>query len=163
MPTSRSGVWANPRHGTTTGYSNYGCRCGPCRAKNAERHRGWVSRHLARAQTKARLYYHAHPERRRPNTLRRYSVSSTIFDKMLEEQYGRCAICGHCPQGAVLQVDHDHRCCPGQKSCGRCVRGLLCGPCNRAIGLLNDDSGRAKRVVEYLDQYTPKGIVRVAD
>ena len=26
---------SDPRHGTINGYSNHGCRCGPCRAANA--------------------------------------------------------------------------------------------------------------------------------
>lgn len=29
------------------------------------------------------------------------------------------------------EVDHDRACCPGKVSCRRCVRGLVCGPCNR--------------------------------
>ena len=26
----------------------------------------------------------------------------------------------------ILVVDHDHDCCPGGRTCGRCVRGVLC-------------------------------------
>lgn len=38
-----------------------------------------------------------------------------------------------------LAVDHDHACCPGHYSCGKCVRGLLCQDCNIAAGKLRDD------------------------
>lgn len=59
---------------------------------------------------------------------------------MLTAQDGVCGFCGK-PETTVqngkivaLAVDHDHSCCPGKQSCGRCVRGLLCHLCNLAIG-----------------------------
>ena len=38
--------------------------------------------------------------------------------------------CEACGRVATLSVDHDHACCPGQMSCGRCIRGSICQPCN---------------------------------
>lgn len=51
---------------------------------------------------------------------------------------------------ATLQVDHDHRHCPGPFSCGLCVRGLLCSGCNATLGMINDDVERLSGLVEYL-------------
>lgn len=52
----------------------------------------------------------------------------------------------HCRCGRVVgvtkepNVDHWHGCphCSG-KGCRRCVRGLLCGPCNTFLGYIGDD------------------------
>src|SRR5690625_6229484 len=60
------------------------------------------------------------------------------MDAMLKEQGGICAVCGIDPDHKWA-VDHDHSCCPGTKSCGRCVRGILCDRCNTAIGTLGED------------------------
>lgn len=148
MPASKSGIWKNPRHGTITGYKNYGCRCSPCRRANAEAHRRWTSKNRPHTRAKAREYYKAHPERRRVQTLRRYGVTPEQFDAMLVEQERACAICG--ATDGILHVDHDHACCAGQRSCGGCVRGLLCANCNKAIGLLDDDPVRLDRAIAYL-------------
>ncbi|WP_141658660.1 hypothetical protein [Carbonactinospora thermoautotrophica] len=34
----------DPRHGTTNGYGNLGCRCDRCRAANREQHREYLRR-----------------------------------------------------------------------------------------------------------------------
>lgn len=82
---------------------------------------------------------------------RQYGITADQYDAMLAAQNGGCAICLRPPREASLHVDHDHACCPERKkSCGKCVRGLLCEDCNRALGMLGDDRDRIKRVLEYL-------------
>lgn len=70
---------------------------------------------------------------------RLYGMSFETYQARLDAQGGACAICAREPTGRSLTVDHDHSCCPGEKTCGKCVRGLLCHGCNMGLGLLRDD------------------------
>lgn len=72
-----------------------------------------------------------------------------------------CQICG--AGDTVLQVDHDHACCPGKYACGNCVRGMVCAGCNAFLGKVGDDVDRlAERMrdddtrVAYLRQWLAK-------
>jgi hypothetical protein len=69
-------------------------------------------------------------------------------DALVAFQGGACAICGRL--GEPLQVDHDHRHCPGREGCRACVRGALCGRCNTALGRFGD--ARIPRLIAYLSR-----------
>jgi hypothetical protein len=60
------------------------------------------------------------------------------------------AMRGDGPRRPRLVVDHDHNCCPGEKSCGQCVRGFLCTLCNSAAGMVLDDPATADALADYL-------------
>lgn len=83
-------------------------------------------------------------ERQRDLRLQReYGLSAEQYDILLESQHGVCALCRRADKsGYALAVDHDHK-------DGR-VRGLLCGQCNRALGLLEDDVVVLARAIDYL-------------
>lgn len=68
--------------------------------------------------------------------LSRYGLTQEDFARMLEAQDYCCAMCGEpFEEGQPIFIDHDHACCPDEKSsCGRCVRGLLELSCNTALG-----------------------------
>lgn len=69
--------------------------------------------------------------RARERSLKKYyGLTLEHYNDLAEKQGGMCGICGGDGVGKTLAVDHDHRCCPGRVSCGRCVRGLLCHGCN---------------------------------
>jgi hypothetical protein len=77
-----------------------------------------------------------------------YGVTVRQYDTMLEEQNGKCALCGK-PEKTLLHgkvkrlaVDHDHK-------TGK-VRGLLCNFCNRGLGYFLDDSALLKRASTYV-------------
>lgn len=61
-----------------------------------------------------------------------YGLEPGEYEELLAWQGGTCAIPGCRARGVVkrLAIDHDHSCCPGPVSCGKCVRGLVCGPHN---------------------------------
>lgn len=84
--------------------------------------------------------------------LRKYRITLDDYERLLNAQGGRCAICqtAECSTGKRFAVDHDHACCSGPKTCGKCVRGLLCNNCNRLLGYLHDDIERARSVIAYL-------------
>lgn len=76
----------------------------------------------------------------RRRRLKSYNLTLDGYDQLLAKQDGRCAVCRELPRDGVdLTVDHDHRCCPPSKSCGNCIRGLLCHGCNMRLGQLESD------------------------
>lgn len=89
------------------------------------------------------------PERRREENLRRYGLTVAEYEAILARQGGVCAICRQV--SAPWHVDHDHSCCPMKlRSCGKCVRGLLCSKCNTGIGQFRDDPQWLMRAGAYV-------------
>ncbi|AYN59130.1 endonuclease VII [Arthrobacter phage Yang] len=65
----------------------------------------------------------------------------------------KCEICAApfvTPSDA--HVDHDHKCCPGAYSCGKCRRGLLCSRCNTTLGRVGDDVDLLRAMAGYLSR-----------
>lgn len=83
---------------------------------------------------------------------RQYGISLGEYDAMLESQDYKCRICAKTEEenGKALAIDHDHKCCSGRKSCGKCVRGLLCNSCNWIIGAMNDDPANFDKAKRYI-------------
>lgn len=71
----------------------------------------------------------------------RYGITLAEYRELERKQNGACAFCSRKPKSRRLHLDHDH-------STSR-VRGLLCYPCNRALGVLEKN---VDKVVEYLRQ-----------
>jgi predicted nucleic acid-binding Zn ribbon protein len=60
-----------------------------------------------------------------------------------------CQLCGATDRRLV--IDHDHACCPQEKACGRCVRGMLCQPCNVGLGMFRESPALLHRAARYLE------------
>lgn len=73
-----------------------------------------------------------------------YGITPEQYDALLESQGGTCGICklNKPHRGEFMCVDHCH-------STGD-VRGILCGDCNRAIGLLKDNVESLRSAIKYL-------------
>lgn len=93
----------------------------------------------------------------------RYKLSSTRFIALLFRQRF-CCPCGLMfSELLVPQVDHDHTCCVGEKSCGMCIRGLLCKRCNQLLGIAQDDPHYLPLfLVEYLASWLRRRINEAA-
>lgn len=69
----------------------------------------------------------------------RHRLTQQDLDQLLKEQDSVCAIC---PSATALHVDHDHQTDE--------VRGLLCSPCNLALGIFQDSPEILRRAASYL-------------
>jgi hypothetical protein len=79
--------------------------------------------------------------------LRKYGITSQIFDTMLDDQCGRCAICGtHFESSKATHIDHCH-------ISGK-VRALLCRHCNLVLGHAKESVQILENAVQYLNQHS---------
>lgn len=112
------------------------------RAYFRQKYREDIEFHHARFKRRTKKY------RRKQHLQYDYGLSWDRYEQMLKAQKSHCAICGDLME--EVHVDHDHACCSGRKSCGKCIRGLLCAKCNVGIGLFNDDPSLLKAAIKYL-------------
>lgn len=102
-----------------------------------------------------RSRYQTDPEYRRRQLSQqhkaRHGITLDEKEAMLAAQGGRCAACpATAPGGHGWATDHNHACCPGTRSCGRCIRGILCNNCNLALGHVADSVERLQGLINYL-------------
>jgi hypothetical protein len=87
----------------------------------------WYARN--REKELARIRDSRTPEdRKHANWWAKYRLRPTQVIAMLDEQAGRCAICGRDISDFSFVVDHDHT--------TGAVRGLLCRRCNTVVGFV---------------------------
>lgn len=76
---------------------------------------------------------------------REYGLTLEQYEKMLDGQNGKCAICLREPTKKI-HVDHCHA--------SGAVRGLLCNGCNAGIGCFEEDVERMKLAIKYVRKFS---------
>ena len=74
--------------------------------------------------------------------LNRYGLTPDTYKALQDKQNHKCKICLSDFSGVRCHIDHDHE-------TGK-VRGLLCGLCNTAVGMLKESEFNFLRTVAYL-------------
>lgn len=93
------------------------------------------------------LHYHC-KACRKEESLKKYGLTLSEYDDILESQGGLCAICktddprGHSKAGR-FHVDHNHT--------SGAVRGLLCHDCNTGLGFFKDSTALLEKAKDYLN------------
>jgi len=101
-------------------------------------------------------YYNSNPDKKAlknqmnsiaaPNW-KRHKITENQYLEMFNEYDGKCHAC---KDRKATNIDHDHSCCDKNRSCGNCVRGLLCNQCNTALGLLGDSEDKISGLLKYM-------------
>lgn len=120
---------------TTRKVSAPGPRCATCHRERR------IQASLTRRLVYVAKQYNLTPEQ--------YEALRSLLRRNSKGQY----ICPLCDRNQARCVDHDHECCPGKTSCGKCVRGLICSPCNKFLGHLRDNPEAFARFIVYLESY----------
>jgi hypothetical protein len=105
----------------------------------------------AKAHYRESILKHHKDKRKRKyiNLNSKYGVEENIYEEILREQDGKCAICGnretakhHNGEVKSLAVDHNHD--TGE------IRGLLCQKCNVGLGHFKDNPTLLQNAIAYL-------------
>lgn len=121
---------------------------GSCRDGEAKKAREWRATNPGRHAQAKRDWARKHPERHARGLLRRAALRLRLdADAVLahfDAHNGLCDVCAQ-PDGTYkrLAIDHCHH--------TGAFRGLLCGRCNKAIGLMSDEPERLRRAAGYLE------------
>ena len=108
--------------------------------------RAYRMTHRKAVNESRRNYYQRNKELCWARTIERlYGINSDDYYAKLKAQRGQCKICGTTKFGlrnTHLHIDHDHK--------TKRIRGLLCGRCNKMLGLARDNWRILQRAIYYL-------------
>lgn len=116
--------------------------------KKRAKYRAWQKAHPERCNARNRTWRKNNPAKskaaaRRTKLKQKYGITEADYDRLVQLQFGVCAICGTAPsKGRRLVVDHCH--------VTSRVRGLLCANCNIALGMARDSMHLLLQMARYL-------------
>jgi len=114
--------------------------------------KNWVSKNPDRVREYARRRKDKNPgatwrsktSKRNNNLKFKYGITEADYQAVLQNQDGKCAICGQTPSRRKLSVDHNHR--------TGVVRGLLCNNCNTGVGYFQENPTLLQAAALYLSK-----------
>ena len=128
-------------------------RCKKCVKKKRKQHYN-ENKEVVKARVIS--YRNQNPEKIRDTKLKQaYGVGIDYFNAKLKEQGGVCAGCGQNRKvlwrgkEVAMALDHDHS--------NKNPRGVLCIKCNRAYGLLEENTQTMLNLIEYTKKYQKVG------
>ena len=117
-------------------------RCKKCISENGKEK--YKNNPIPMREYKKQQYYNDPSKFRERQLKRDFGIDLLVYNNMFEEQYGVCAICGKVDRDKRLAVDHNHL--------TKKVRGLLCGDCNRGLGIFKDQIFLLQKAISYLEK-----------
>lgn len=121
--------------------------------ENKDKRLEWKNKNKEKLAEYFKMHYNSNPElkeikkkRNRKNRFKNYQITEEQYKDLFEQQSGKCLGCGTHQDdlSKKLCVDHCHE-------TGK-IRGLLCTPCNLAIGLVKDDVDVLQNLINYLSK-----------
>lgn len=145
--TCRRERMAQRREGTQVGYAN-------ARKTKCKRGHEYTEENTYRSKDGRRWCRTCMKANSSLQNIKRYGITPEQLVEMTESQDNRCAICQReFGPDRPRSIDHDHSCCGKDQSCGKCVRGLLCTPCNHGLGRFEDSEERLENALRYVRQH----------
>lgn len=124
------------------------------RKKNLKRQRLWEARYRQKNRKQmcanhSKWYYKNQDRAKRARLKYSYGITLERFFELQKKQKNKCAICQE-QFDKTPHVDHCHA--------TRTIRGLLCGHCNRGLGMFKDSRKLLRNADAYLKQRGPKKV-----
>lgn len=149
----KNGLSLNEFYKNNKSKDGYQHRCKKCAKETVS---NWQKQNPKKVHTRNMRWEKRHPDKvkrkrskyRNSDTYKNwyyqkyYNITLKTYLLLSEQQDNKCLICS---KKESLHVDHCHK-------TGK-IRGLLCGNCNKAIGLLKENKNNLNNAILYLEKF----------